>query len=109
MCLHGVRTTEKCCLGLMRIHAELVTLTSPPVKTTVICEVATGSLVEIDRRFIDAYCVHYQVALMMEAVSTSETSVNFYDTLQRYIPQYSHLYTRRCEKLKSHLLPPGLP
>jgi hypothetical protein len=29
--------------------------------------------------------------LMMEAVSTSETSVNFYDTTRRNIPEDSHL------------------
>jgi hypothetical protein len=44
------------------------------------------SLVEVDRHFRDAYCLHYQgdealiIALMMEAVHTSETSINFYKT-----------------------------
>jgi hypothetical protein len=38
---------------------------------------------------------------MMEVVSTSETSVNFYETKQRNIPQDSHLHTRRRENLKS--------
>jgi hypothetical protein len=37
----------------------------------------------------------------MEAVSTSETSVNFYETTRRNIPEDSHLYTRRRENLKS--------
>jgi hypothetical protein len=41
-------------------------------------------------------------ALMMEAVSTSETSVNFYQTTWRNIPEDSHLYTRSSENLKSH-------
>jgi hypothetical protein len=50
--------------------------------------VATRSLTEIDRRFI---------ALMMEAVSTSETLVNFCETTRRNIPEDSHLYTRRHE------------
>jgi hypothetical protein len=31
------------------------------------------------------------IALMMEAVSTSETSVNFYDTTWRHIPDDSRL------------------
>jgi hypothetical protein len=31
-------------------------------------------------------------ALMMEAVSTSDTSVNFYQTTQRNIPEDSHLF-----------------
>jgi hypothetical protein len=33
--------------------------------------------------------------LMMEAASTSETSVNFYQTTRRNNPEDSHLYTRR--------------
>jgi hypothetical protein len=41
---------------------------------------------------------------MMEAVSTSETSVNFYQTARRNIPEDSHLHTRRRENLKSHQL-----
>jgi hypothetical protein len=41
-------------------------------------------------------------ALMMEAVSTSETSVNFYETTRRNISEDSHLFTRRRENLKSH-------
>jgi hypothetical protein len=40
---------------------------------------------------------------MMEAGSTSETSVNFYQTTQRNIPEDSHPHTRRRENLKSHL------
>jgi hypothetical protein len=45
------------------------------------------SLVEFYRRFRDAYCLHYQGVLMMEAVSISETSVNFYKTTLRNIPE----------------------
>jgi hypothetical protein len=40
----------------------------------------------------------------MEAASTSETSVNFYHTTQRNIPEDSHLHTRRRQNLKSHLV-----
>jgi hypothetical protein len=41
-------------------------------------------------------------SLMMEAVRTSETSVDNYFTRQ-YIPEdNSELHTRRCENLKSH-------
>jgi hypothetical protein len=43
------------------------------------------------------------IALMMEAASTSKTSVNFYHTTQRYNPEDSHLSTLRRENLKSHL------
>jgi hypothetical protein len=43
-------------------------------------------------------------ALKMEAASTSETLVNFYQTTLRNNPEDSHLHTRRRENLKSHLL-----
>jgi hypothetical protein len=42
------------------------------------------------------------IALMMEAVIISETSVNFYQTTQRNIPE-GYLHTRRLGNLKSHL------
>jgi hypothetical protein len=44
------------------------------------------------------------LALMMEAVKPSETSVSFYQTARRDIPEDSHLHTRRRENLKSHQL-----
>jgi hypothetical protein len=40
--------------------------------------------------------------LMMEAVRTSETSVNFNVTIRRYIPEDSKLHTHRRENLLSH-------
>jgi hypothetical protein len=43
---------------------------------------------------------------MMEAVRTSETSVNFNVTTRRYIPEDSKLQTRRRQKLKSHIILP---
>jgi hypothetical protein len=42
------------------------------------------------------------IALMMEAASICETSVNFYQTTWRNNPEDSHFHTRRCENLKSH-------
>jgi hypothetical protein len=44
------------------------------------------------------------IAMMMETVSTSETSVNFYQTTRRNIPEESHLYIRCRENLKTHLV-----
>jgi hypothetical protein len=41
--------------------------------------------------------------MMMEAASTSETSVNFNQTTWRNIPEDNPVYTRRCDNLKSHL------
>jgi hypothetical protein len=40
----------------------------------------------------------------MEAASTSETSINFYQATRRNIPEDSKLNTRRRENLKSHFL-----
>jgi hypothetical protein len=42
------------------------------------------------------------IALMMEAVHISETSVNFNVTTRRYILEDSKLHTRRRENLKNH-------
>jgi hypothetical protein len=39
--------------------------------------------------------------LMMKTAGSSKTSVNFYQTTLRNIPQGSHLHTRRRENLKS--------
>jgi hypothetical protein len=44
------------------------------------------------------------VALMMEAISTSEMSVSMYQTTRRNIPEDSHVHTRRRENLKYHLV-----
>jgi hypothetical protein len=41
-------------------------------------------------------------ASIIRAISTSETSVNFYQTARCNIPEYSHFHTRRRENLKSH-------
>jgi hypothetical protein len=40
---------------------------------------------------------------MMEAVSSSETSVNIYQVTRRNIPEANHLHSRLRENLKSHL------
>jgi hypothetical protein len=40
---------------------------------------------------------------MLEAASTSETSLNFYQTTWHNNPEDSHLQTRRRENLKSHV------
>jgi hypothetical protein len=43
------------------------------------------------------------VALMTEAVSSSETSVNIFQTTWRSIREDSHIHIRRRENLKSHI------
>jgi hypothetical protein len=44
------------------------------------------------------------MALMMEPVNTSETSVNLYETTWSKIPVGLHLHTHRSENMKSHVL-----
>jgi hypothetical protein len=41
------------------------------------------------------------VALMMAAVSTLETPVNFYQSALRNVPEESHVHSRHHENLKS--------
>jgi hypothetical protein len=48
--------------------------------------------------------IFWVIALMMEAASTSETLVNFYQTTRRYNPEDSHLSTQRRENLRSYLV-----
>jgi hypothetical protein len=57
-------------------------------------DIALCSLVDIDQGFRGPYCLHHQITLMLEAVSSSETSVNFYKTTRRNILEYSHIHTR---------------
>jgi hypothetical protein len=71
-------------------------LTAASMKTTVCCDVAPCSLIEVyHRRLRGACCLHHQdlmiIALIMEARSTSDTSVNFYQTTRRYTPEDGHL------------------
>jgi hypothetical protein len=58
-------------------------------KFRIFWDVAPCSHVGVDLRFRGKYCLHHQaiIALMMEAVRTSETSVNFSVTTRRYIPK----------------------
>jgi hypothetical protein len=64
------------------------------MKFTDFCDVLLCSQVDIDLRF----------ALMMEAVRTSETSINICLTTRLYIPEDSKLHTRSRENLKSHII-----
>jgi hypothetical protein len=75
------------------------------LKMALFCDVASCSLVDTGRRFRGAYCLHQlgtlPWALLMEAVSTSETSVSMYQTARHNTPEDSHLHIRRRENLKS--------
>jgi hypothetical protein len=74
------------------------------LKMAVVSVVAPCNLIEVYRRFRGACCLHHQGDdhLKLEGATISETSVNFYETTQRYNPEDSQLYTHRCENLKSH-------
>jgi len=66
-------------------------ITAASMKFWVFCDVAPDSF-QVVRRFRGAYCIHHQgvewfIALIMEAVRTSVTLVNFNVTTRRYIPE----------------------
>jgi hypothetical protein len=48
-------------------------------------------------------CSAYSSTLKMEAICSSETSVDFQRTTQRYIPEDGTLHNHRCENLKSYI------
>jgi hypothetical protein len=59
------------------------------MKMTVSCREVSQKLTDVSEVFTAYYII---IALMMEAVSTSETSVNFYETSRRNIPEDSHIH-----------------
>jgi hypothetical protein len=70
---------------------------------TVFWVVAPCSLVQVYQRFrvLAASIIKALIALMVAAASTSETSVNFYQTIRRNNPEDSHFRTRLRENLRS--------
>jgi hypothetical protein len=65
---------------------------------------AQRNLVEVDQSFRGTYRLHQQgyelfIALMVEAVRMSETSVYFNETTRRSIPESCLLHARRRENL----------
>jgi hypothetical protein len=79
-----------------------------PLKSTtgIFWDVKPCSLVEVYWRFfaehILAACLVYSSTLKMEAVLSSEISVNFYHVIRRHIPEDSTLGNHNRENLKSH-------
>jgi hypothetical protein len=59
---------------------------------------APYSLIEIDWRFRGAYNLHRRP----DRDSTSEASINIYETRQHKSTKDGHIHTRRRENLKSH-------
>jgi hypothetical protein len=70
-------------------------------------DVAPCSLVGVDQRFRGACIASIirVIAVMIWTARISETSVYSNDTAWRYIPEGSHLHTRRRENLKSQIGP----
>jgi hypothetical protein len=62
-------------------------------KVTAVWDIVSCSLVEVDRRFRGAHCLR-AIALIMEIVHISETSVYLYETTRRNIPEGCHLFMR---------------
>jgi hypothetical protein len=60
----------------------------------VVLGIVLCSVVDTDRGFKTAYL------LMMQALSSSETSGSTFQTIRRYILEDSHVHIRRCENQK---------
>jgi hypothetical protein len=75
--------SHRCVCKLYYFMVTFQVLTAANMKITVFWDVAPCSLVETDRP-------------MMEAVNTSETSVNFYETTRRSIPEGCYFHTFIC-------------
>jgi hypothetical protein len=64
-------------------------LTAPSMKIRAFWDVAPCSLIRVDRRFRDVYCLYHQGG--DGGKQNSETSVYSKQTTQRYIPEDSNL------------------
>jgi hypothetical protein len=88
-------TRKKSCLTMLKVIeyclVRFQVLTAASIKMTIFRDVASCSLVVVFRHFRCACCVNHQGALMTDVGSTSETSVNFYQTTRRNNPENSNL------------------
>jgi hypothetical protein len=71
---------------------------------TVFWDAAPCNLVDIDVSELYTASIIRTITLMIEAIKTSETYDNFYETISRNITEDSHLRARRRENLKFHYL-----
>jgi hypothetical protein len=67
-------------------------------KFTDVSEVLAASIIRVLSKELTL-----RISLMIEAASTCETSVNFYHTTRRSIPEDIHLHTPRLGNLKFHI------
>jgi hypothetical protein len=65
-------------------------------KFTDVSDVLTASIIGVNSLFT----LMIEAVMMMEEVSTSETSVNLFEIKWRNIPEDSHIHIRRLENLK---------
>jgi hypothetical protein len=65
-------------------------------------ECVLRTLVTLPPIFALVSCPAYSSALKVEAMCSSETSVDFQRTARHYIPEDSALHNHRCENLKSY-------
>jgi hypothetical protein len=104
---------------------------SKMLKSTIFCDITPCSPLKVNRRFGGTYrlnlqgrrmsrarnqresrykagaftlvsCSTYYSTLKMEAIRSSETSVDFQRTTLRYIPEDGTHHSHRCENLKSY-------
>jgi hypothetical protein len=72
----------------MCVNVRFKVPTATGMKMATVIGVAPCSLVDTDRSFRGAYCLHY-LTLMMEVVNSSETSLCTYQTTKFNIPEHS--------------------
>jgi hypothetical protein len=90
------------------------------LKGTIFWDITPCSPLNVNRRFGETYhlhlqgrrlldtcfyagsCLVYSSTLKMEALFSSETSIDIERTTRRYIPEDSTLHNHRCENLKSY-------
>jgi hypothetical protein len=80
--------------GIKEDFVRLQVLTAVSMKMAVFWVVSPCGLVEVYQRFRGGFCLHHQGDerwAIMEATSTSEKSVNFYQTTRCNNPEDSHL------------------
>jgi hypothetical protein len=85
-----MRSCGKNLLRLVGFHV----FTAASMKMTVFWKVEPCSLVKVNTRFRNAYCLQ-----MMEAVRTSESSVYFHETTRHYNAESFHLITSSFLKI----------
>jgi hypothetical protein len=94
------------------------------LKSTIFWAIMPCSPLKVNRRFGRTFCLHlqgrrisrktnqresrwqaefYPPTLKMEAICSSETSVDFQRITRRYIPEDSTFHNHRCENLKSYI------